>query len=1055
MNRVLFIIVMTLASCLVSAQEKSFWKEDFSSGKLPEGWILGDSAKSAKCEWMVTDQPYPGSFQFEQQAPPIASTSRGFHLQYRPGVITGEEVTKWNQRNEYPNAFVETSAIDCSSHPDVVLRFQHLARWNSWFTGKHAGLWVCVSNDGKQWTEFDVRKKIPAATLLHSPVTEEINISAVAGGQKTVYIRFFWRDMFSWYWMIDDIELVTPFAHDLAITALTSHKEGGNNFTKNDTLRVMLKNVGSQPIDKDFDVTASFNNRQLKTHVDAATHPIIAQQEREVSFPATDLSGMNSYKMTFEAAYPGDEKTDNNTLSAKLYARRMALGNLTKMNKVSSTEYEFVSGYSKIKLIFYTDKIFRLWLAPDGEYTNPTGNAIIQNFSSNNPRVSMNDAGSYYCFKTTSCAVRVYKQPLRFAMYDKSNSQALFEETHPLEFGLQTTQTLRRSGDENFFGGGMQQGNFSLRGKAIDIAVTGWDENQSSNPVPFFMSTKGYGVFRNTFAPGKYAFNGSELSDKIYDSGFKMQSFTSSETHDENGFDAFYFFGPSLKNILDRYTDVTGKPFMPAMWMLTMGDADCYNKGEQRTGWKQTTPDVISQIADQYVAHDMPRGWILPNDGYGCGYVKLDSVIVELSKRGFHTGLWTENGVDKIATEVGKYGSRLCKLDVAWVGDGYEFALNAAKSAYEGIQNNCNERGFVWSVCGWAGTQRYSTIWSGDQSSNWDYIRYHIPTVIGAGLSGFNAATSDLDGIFGGSARTYTRDLEWKIFTPIFMIMSGWAEVDRQPWLYGHPFEEINRKYLKLKMRLNPYTYSYCHEAHVSGVPMARALALEFPNDTTTLSSSTQYEFMSGEWLLVAPVYKRGNQRDSIYFPAGKWFDYWSGEEQEGGRWLAKYKAPLDICPVFVREGAIIPMYPDMNYVGEKPTDVLTLEIYPSGNSSFNLYEDDCITRDFEKGAFATTKISVAAPNGKDGNVSISIAKAQGDFKGRHHQRTYQLAVQRSKAPQSISVGTTLLKEISSVEYQNGEIGWCFDAADHNGRLNIRTVLLSTDSDQGIKINSK
>ena len=250
------------------------------------------------------------------------------------------------------------------------------------------------------------------------------------------------------------------------------------------------------------------------------------------------------------------------------------------------------------------------------------------------------------------------------------------------------------------------------------------------------------------------------------------------------------------------------------MWMLTMGDADCYNKGEQRTGWKQTTPDVISQIGDKYVEYDMPRGWILPNDGYGCGYVKLDSVVRELGKRGFHTGLWTENGVDKIAYEVGKCGTRLCKLDVAWVGDGYEFALNGCKSAFEGIQNNTNERGFVWSVCGWAGTQRYSTVWSGDQSSNWDYIRYHIPTITGAGLSAMNAATSDVDGIFGGSPKTYTRDLEWKIFTPIFMAMSGWADADRQPWVYGHPYTDINRKYLKLKMRLNPYTYTYCHKAH-------------------------------------------------------------------------------------------------------------------------------------------------------------------------------------------------------------------------------------------------
>ena len=153
---------------------------------------------------------------------------------------------------------------------------------------------------------------------------------------------------------------------------------------------------------------------------------------------------------------------------------------------------------------------------------------------------------------------------------------------------------MRRSGDEDFYGCGMQQGNFSYAGKEADIEVTGWDEDQSSNPAPFYMSTKGYGVFRNTFAPGHYAFNGTEMLDKNYDDGFKLMGFTSQLTHNENRFDAFYFYGPSLKDLLNDYTDITGKPFMPAMWMLTMGDADCYNKGEQRTGWPQSTPDVIS-----------------------------------------------------------------------------------------------------------------------------------------------------------------------------------------------------------------------------------------------------------------------------------------------------------------------------------------------------------------------------------------------------------------------------------------------------------------------------
>lgn len=1052
--KTLFLSLLLAGSAVTaSAQQQSFWKEDFSSGKLPTGWTVADSSKTGKCQWIVTDQPYPGSFQFEQQAPPIASTSRGFHMQYRPGVVTGEEITKWNQRGEYPNGYFQTNAIDCSGKNDVILKFQHLFRWNNWFTGNHAGLWVGVSNDGTNWKEYNVIDKIPATTLLHAPINEEINISEVAANQKTVYLRFFWRDIFSWYWMVDDIELTQPFDYDLALEGVTSHKETGNTFTKEDVLKVKLKNVGAKTVNENFTVTASLNNGQkLTAEVNASQKPIEKQEEREVSFPATDLTQMGSYKIEFAIDYPKDQRVENNLLKTNLYAAKMNLGNLTKFNKISNTEYEFVSGYAKVKLMFYRDDIFRIWLAPDGEYTNPAANSIVVDYGVKNPKVSMSNAGEYYKFSTPQCVVRVYKHPIRFAMYDKSNKSVLFEEAEPISFGLKTTQNLRRSADEDFYGCGMQQGNFSHKGKVLDIAVTGWDEDQSSNPVPFYMSTKGYGVFRNTFAPGKYDFNSSAVSEKAYDDGFKMLGYTSNLTHDENRFDAFYFFGPSLKNILNDYTDITGKPFMPAMWMLTMGDADCYNKGEQRTGWKQTTPDVISQVADKYVEYDMPRGWILPNDGYGCGYVKLDSVVSELHKRGFHTGLWTENGVDKIAYEVGTCGTRLCKLDVAWVGEGYEFALNGCKSAFEGIQNNTNERGFVWSVCGWAGTQRYSTVWSGDQMSNWDYIRYHIPTITGAGLSAMNAATSDVDGIFGGSPKTYTRDLQWKVFTPIFMTMSGWADADRQPWIYGHPYTDINRNYLKLKMRLNPYTYSYCHEAHTSGVPMARAMVLEFPNDPVTRDTTTQYQFMSGEWMMVAPVYTRRNVRENIYFPAGEWYDYWTGEKYEGGKWLDKYNAGLDICPVFIRQGAIIPMYPDMNYVGEKPTDELTLEIYPYGNTSFNLYEDDCLTRDYEKGEFAQTLISVSAPEGKPGTVTVNIAKAKGDFKGRHMERTYIIDSRCAEAPKMVTVSGKSVAAISAADFKEGKTGWYFDASDRQGRLKIRTARLSTNADQQVVI---
>ena len=221
----------------------------------------------------------------------------------------------------------------------------------------------------------------------------------------------------------------------------------------------------------------------------------------------------------------------------------------------------------------------------------------------------------------------------------------------------------------------------------------------------------------------------------------------------------------------------------------------------------------------------MPGGWILPNDGYGCGYANLPEVVRGLDRYGFKTGLWTENGVDKIAWEVGTAGTRVQKLDVAWTGKGYQFALDANQAAVDGILQNSNSRPMVWTVMGWAGMQRYAVAWTGDQSGSWDYIRWHIPTYIGSGLSAQAYAASDVDGIFGGSPETYVRDLQWKVFTPVLMGMSGWSATERKhPWWFEEPYRSINRSYLKLKNRLMPYMYTYAREAEATGAPIVRGL---------------------------------------------------------------------------------------------------------------------------------------------------------------------------------------------------------------------------------------
>ncbi len=959
-------VLIMFLSCLIAAHaqnknpglSKVFWHEDFRSGKLPAGWKNTDVFNRG-CEWVVTNQPYPGSHLYQQQAPPIASKSRGYHLQYQAGYIVDEDQPAWEKKNEFPDAYMQTAAIDCRNKRSVILRFQQTFRYNNYKHADSAGLYAGVSIDGIHWHDINVMQDAPPAADMFLPMQEELNISKWAANQEKVFIRFYWRGYFSWYWMIDDIELAEAYASDISIVRLLSHSETSNIFKKDDVFILRIKNNGSKDITADFDVTCKMDNvgPLLKIIIPASKERFSAGSEKDIRFPAVDLHKRPSHILLFQVHNANDEYTANNNLRIKINAAATSLGNITHFQK-GINESIITAGISKVKLIFYRDDIFRIWLAPDGEFTDPAGRDIIMSYPVGKPVVKTTDEGLYYKVQSKRFMVRIYKTPLRFAMYDAANARAIWEESSPIVFGAATTQSMHRQTDEYFYGCGMQNGYFSHRDKDVLIEKGGgWDDGGRANPAPFYMSTAGYGVLRNTYDAGKYSFK-----DTLH------------FTHNENRFDAVYFYGPSLKDILGGYTTITGRPFLMPRWALSLGDANCYNKLDRKKQ-PQSTPAVISTVADKYLENDMPRGWILPNDGYGCGYVKLDSIVKELAKRGFHTGLWTENGVGKIATEVGQYGTRLCKLDVAWVGPGYKYALDACKAAYHGIENNSNARGFVWSVMGWAGTQHYSTVWSGDQSGNWEYIRFHIPTVIGSGLSAQNAATGDVDGIFGGSDSTYTRDLQWKCFTPVFMVMSGWAKKDKQPYISGEPYTSVNRKYLQLKMRLTPYIYTYCNQAYETGVPTVRGMVLEYPDDPITMGRETQYQFMTGEWLLVAPVYKSEGKRDSIYLPRGEWIDYWSGETYNGNAWLNNYPAPLDKLPLFVKAGAIIPMYPAMNYDAEKAADSLTLDIYPSATSSFELYEDDGITREHRKGAFAKTRIQVDAQ--KNINITINAANGQ------------------------------------------------------------------------------
>lgn len=300
------------------------------------------------------------------------------------------------------------------------------------------------------------------------------------------------------------------------------------------------------------------------------------------------------------------------------------------------------------------------------------------------------------------------------------------------------------------------------------------------------------------------------------------------------------------------------------------------------------------------------------------------------------------------------------------------FALNEARATYQGLERlRPNERPYVITRAAYAGIQRYSTMWTGDNTATWEAMALSIPMFETVGLSGEPFTGADVGGFIGRTdAELMTRWYEIGFLTPFCRNHAQRDSYDHEPWRFGTYHEDIIRKYLKLRYRLLPYLYTALEEAHRTGVPMFRPLLLNYQNDPNTLTIDDQ--FMVGDALLAAPILRPGLTGRLVYLPEGIWFDYWTGQQFVGGRTI-HVEAPLETLPLFVRGGAIIPMGPEMNYVGEKAADPLTFTIYPDarGEARLSLYEDDGVSPAYRNGVFRRTTVSYQA-SGAGAEIDVS-----------------------------------------------------------------------------------
>jgi alpha-D-xyloside xylohydrolase len=252
-------------------------------------------------------------------------------------------------------------------------------------------------------------------------------------------------------------------------------------------------------------------------------------------------------------------------------------------------------------------------------------------------------------------------------------------------------------------------------------------------------------------------------------------------------------------------------------------------------------------------------------------------------------------------------------------------------------------RGLVWSRSGTAGSQRYPVGWSGDPASDWASLAATIRGGLSAGMSGLSLWSHDIGGYRGTpDPELYVRWAQFGLFSS-HSRMHG--DSPREPWQFGEEALRVVRKFIRLRYRLFPYIRSAALEARDTGLPVLRALPLAFPDDPN--GAAWDHQYMFGPSLLVAPVIRPlaeicpgRKPRFSVYLPPGEWFDYWTGRLCRGPA-VVEAVAPLDILPLFVRAGAIMPMVRPTERIPAGLIDPLELELYPRGASSFTLIEED------------------------------------------------------------------------------------------------------------------
>jgi alpha-glucosidase len=359
------------------------------------------------------------------------------------------------------------------------------------------------------------------------------------------------------------------------------------------------------------------------------------------------------------------------------------------------------------------------------------------------------------------------------------------------------------------------------------------------------------------------------------------------------------------------------------------------------------------------------------------------------------------------------------------------------QSVYDAHQQYApDQRIFILSRAAFPGSQRYgAALWSGDVDKTFASLRKQVAIGLSVGVTGIPLWGSDIGGFgFAGecTAELYARWFEFSAFCPLCRPHGDQKEL-REPWQFGPEIEAICRKYLQLRYRLLPYIYNAARDACTDGIPVMRPLVLEYPADPQVLNLADEYLF--GPEILVAPILDEGAVERSVYLPQGNWIDYWSEEIYAGPRFITT-RAELNILALFIRQGAIIPMGPGLQYSSQHPLDPLTLEIYRGADRSLVLYEDDGESTAYQNGDYAETRFEVI--HGEQ-ELICHLGQTKGQFTGCRSERTIILNIHQQPQVAAVSCAGEPVPVMKTDETSDqARTGWYW-----NQRNQILSIKLS------------